>query len=213
MTMDLEQQMESIYREMPLDQIPWNIEDPPALLTDLVREETVLPCDAVDLGCGAGNYAVWLALQGFRVTGIDLSARAVELACKRARRLGADCTFRAADLRRGPGDLAGAFDFAYDWEVLHHVFPEDRAGYLRVVHQLLRPGGKYLSVCFSDTDPSFGGSGNYRTTPLGTVLYFTAEHEARSLFEKQFRIIDLRTAETEGKRGSHQSIAALVERE
>jgi SAM-dependent methyltransferase len=211
--MDLEQQMESIYREMPLNEIPWNIEDPPALLVDLVREKTVLPCDAVDLGCGVGNYTTWLALQGFRVTGIDLSARAVELAGERARRLGADCTFRAADLRQGPGGLAGAFDFAFDWEVLHHVFPEDRAAYMWSVQRMLRPGGKYLSVCFSEQDPAFGGSAKYRTTPLGTVLYFTSESEARALLLKWFRIIELGTVETEGKSGVHRSIAALVERQ
>lgn len=211
--MDLEQQMESIYRETPLDQIPWNIEDPPALLANLVHEKTILPCSAVDLGCGAGNYATWLALQGFRVTGIDLSARAVDLAAERARRLGADCTFRAADLRQGPGDLAGAFDFAFDWEVLHHVFPEDRPAYLRSVQRMLRPGGKYLSVCFSEKDPAFDSTAKYRTTPLGTVLYFTSESEARALFLKWFRIIELGTVETEGKYGVHRSIAALLERE
>lgn len=62
--MTLREQMDTIYRELTLDEIPWNVEDPPDTLTELVKSGWVLPCDAVDLGCGAGNYAVWLASKG-----------------------------------------------------------------------------------------------------------------------------------------------------
>ncbi|MHC4177147.1 MAG: class I SAM-dependent methyltransferase, partial [Planctomycetota bacterium] len=68
--------MESIYGDLALDEIPWNLEAPPDVLVELVESRRVLPCSAVDLGCGAGNYAVWLATKGFHVTGVDLSPRA-----------------------------------------------------------------------------------------------------------------------------------------
>jgi len=68
---------ERIYPELPPGEIPWNLEAPPRLLVDLVEFGRVAPCDAIDFGCGAGNYAVWLAGQGFRVTGIDVSTAAV----------------------------------------------------------------------------------------------------------------------------------------
>ncbi len=50
------------------------------------------------------------------------------------------------------GKLEEAFDFAYDWDVLHHIFPEDRVGYVDTVRRVLRPEGTYLSVCFSEDD-------------------------------------------------------------
>ena len=79
-----------------------------------------------------------------------------------------------ADLLDGLDQIERAFDFAYDWELLHHVFPEQRAGYLETVHGLLRPGARYLSVSFSDQDPWLEG-GKYRKTPLGTLLYFSGQ--------------------------------------
>ena len=82
--MNLRDQMDAIYRDTPLAGIPWNLPDPPELLVQLVESGQVSPCEAVDLGCGAGNYAVWLASKGFDVTGVDVSPRAVELAGKLA---------------------------------------------------------------------------------------------------------------------------------
>jgi len=97
----------------------------------------------------------------------------------------------------------GTFNFAYDWSLLHHVFPEDRKQYVENVHRLLVPSGKYLSVCFSEKDSGFGGTGEFRTTSIGTVLYFSSEDELRDLFEPYFEITTLKTIQVEGKREPH----------
>jgi hypothetical protein len=44
-----------------------------------------------------------------------------------------------------------------------------RKKYIENVYRIINPGGKYLSVCFSEKDLQFGGSGKYRETPLGTI--------------------------------------------
>lgn len=204
--------MDAIYGELPLEQIPWNVEDPPALLVDLVASGALAPCDVVDLGCGAGNHAVWLASRGFRVTGVDISPKAIELAEALARRRGVECRFVAADLLGDVTPFHGSFDFAYDWEVLHHIFPEDRETFVRNVRRLLRPGGGYLSVCFSEADAAFGGAEKIRRTSIGTTLYFSSEDELCRLFEPQFHVQDLRTLEIQGKRGPHLAIAARMSR-
>jgi 2-polyprenyl-3-methyl-5-hydroxy-6-metoxy-1,4-benzoquinol methylase len=204
--------MEKVYREFPTEEIPWNLEDPPAALADLVESGRIQPCDAVDLGCGAGNYAVWLASKGFRVTGIDLSPAAIALAADLAGRKGVDCRYLARDLTEDVDDLAESFDLAYDWEVLHHVFPEDREAYVRNVHRILRPGGTYLSACFSEEDTDFEGTGKYRKTRIGTTLYFSSEEELRELFEKYFVIRELYTSEIAGKYRTHMAVIAVLER-
>ncbi len=53
---------------------------------------------ALDLGCGQGRNALWLAEQGFTVTGLDLSPVAIEQARSRAAELGLDVTFESVDL-------------------------------------------------------------------------------------------------------------------
>jgi len=50
-------EMDSIYKSIPLEEIPWNIETPPDALVELVDSGKVTPCKTIDLGCGAGNYA------------------------------------------------------------------------------------------------------------------------------------------------------------
>lgn len=211
--LDARRLMDAIYRELPLDQIPWNIEDPPAVLVDLVTSGALAPCDLVDLGCGAGNYAVWLASKGFRVTGVDISPAAIELAEALARRKGVECRFRAADLLGDVSSLHASFDFACDWEVLHHIFPADRQAFVRNVHRLLRPGGGYLSVCFSEEDEAFGGGQQkIRRTSIGTTLYFSSEDELRRLFEPLFRVQDLRTLKIAGRRGRHLAVVARMSR-
>ncbi|PWB71595.1 class I SAM-dependent methyltransferase [candidate division GN15 bacterium] len=202
--------MDHIYRDIPLPNIPWNVEQPPPLLVEAVESGKIKPCRAVDLGCGAGNYAVWLAGRGFDVTGIDISAKAIEHARKLATVKGVACRFVVLDLLGDLSNYRERFDFAYDWELLHHIFPEDRERYLRNVHRLLRPDGAYFSICFSETDPSFGGRNKYRKTNIGTTLYFSSEAELRELFEKCFTVSDLRTVEIPGKHGSHLVIAAWL---
>ena len=212
--MDITTQMDGIYGTMAPEVIPWNKMDPPALLVDLVDSGGVAPCEAVDLGCGAGNYAVWLASRGFRVTGIDVSANAVAMAARLAAARGAACRFLQANLAAGvPDDLAGAFDFAYDWEVLHHVFPGDRPRYAATVHRLLRPGARYFSVCFSEADaPAFGGEGKWCRTPIGTLLYLSSEQEIAALFDPLFHLDEIRTVEIAGRHGTHLAVKALMTR-
>jgi SAM-dependent methyltransferase len=208
--MDVRAQMERIYGELPLDEIPWNLEAPPRLLVDLVQSGRVPPCRAVDLGCGAGNYAVWLALQGFDVTGIDLSAAAIVRAQQLAWSKGAACRFIVSDLLEPTDAFDASFDFAFDWLALHHVFPDDRPRYVAHVLRMLRPGGPYLSVCFSEDDQTITGEGKYRQPQLGTLLYLSSEQEIRDLFEPWFAIEELTTVEIEGKRAPHRAVKALM---
>lgn len=209
---DLHNQMEAVYRDLPLASIPWNVETPPDMLVELVGEERVLPCRGIDLGCGAGNYAVWFAARGFEMTGFDLSAEAIGLANGRAREIGVDVRFVAADLTGDLGEVEQPFDFAYDWEVLHHVFPDSRKAYADNVGRLLRPGGRYVSVCFSEEDPDFGGTGKVRSTPLGTTLYFSSEDEIRGLLAPSFQIEKLSTSEVAGKYGPHKAVVVVAYR-
>ena len=205
-------EMEDIYQNIPPDRIPWNIEEPPDALVRLVESGKLLPCRTIDFGCGAGNYAVWLARQGFEVTGIDISPSAIDLARKNAARQGVGCTFIVADVLMDLREVDGLFDFGFDWELLHHIFPDDCPRYMATVARLIRPGGKYLSVCFHEDDPQFGGSGKYRTTPIGTVLYFSSEEELRDLYSPYFRILDLRAVTVSGKWGDHVANYGFMER-
>ena len=203
---------DDVYKNMPLEEIPWNMETPPELLVELVDSGKVQPCKAIDLGCGAGNYAIYLAGRGFEVAGVDCSPTAIRIAKENAERKGAKCSFFVADVVGELDEVNQTWDFVYDWSLLHHIFPEQRQKYVDNVSRILNPKGKYLSLCFSEKDAGFGGSGKYRKTPLGSILYFSCEDELTELFEAYFYVIDLRTVEISGKFESHIFNYVFMER-
>jgi len=204
--------MDEIYRNRALEEIPWIVETPPKVLVDLIESGMIRPCKVVDLGCGTGNYAIYLAGRGFQVTGIDISPMAIGIARENAKSKAAQCDFIVADVLGDLKEVEGTFDFAFDWELLHHIFPEQRKKYVENVSRLLNPKGCYLSVCFSEQNPQFGGSGKYRETPLGTVLYFSSEVELRDLFDPTFQINELKTIQISGKAAPHLAIFAFMEK-
>ena len=203
--------MDKIYGETPVDKIPWNYKTPPESLVELVKNKKIKPCDTIDLGCGTGAYALYLATNGFSVTGIDISPSAISIARRKASENGVECRFLVKDFVSDLGDFNENFDFAYDWELLHHIFPEKRQVYVNNVHKLLNSKAKYLSVSFSEKDPCFGGQGKYRETPLGTVLYFSSRKELKDLFKPFFQILELKTIETRGKPVPHIANYAFME--
>ena len=208
----IKDEMEKIYSSTPLDEIPWNVETPPDILKHLVETEKIKPCKVIELGCGAGNYVIYLSTKGFDSTGIDISPTAIDIAKKSATEKGVKCNFIAVDVLGDMTEINEQFDFAYDWHLLHHIYPEDREKYINNVYGLLKPGGQYLSVCFSEDSPEFGGKGKYRKTPIDTVLYFSSEDEIRALLKPFFEIEELKTVNLESKVGSHKAIYAFLKK-
>src|SRR5215472_1975374 len=77
-----------------------DLEAPPTPL--VVRIAKALPAgNALDLACGAGRNALWLAEHGWRVTAVDGSATAIDILRTRARERGLDVISRVADLETG----------------------------------------------------------------------------------------------------------------
>ena len=181
------------------------------VLVELVDSGKVKPCKTIDLGCGTGNYSIYLASLGFEVTGIDISTTAIEIAKKNAKKKGIKSNFLEANVIGNLNEVKDKFDFALDWEMLHHIFPEQRQRYVKNVYKILNPKGKFLSVSFSEKDPQFGGTGKYRKTWLGTILYFSSEDELRELFKPYFKIKELKTIEIRGKPSFHLANYVFME--
>ncbi|MGC3002282.1 class I SAM-dependent methyltransferase [Streptomyces sp. G35A] len=110
------------------------------------------PGDALDLGCGDGGDALWLARLGWHVTAVDISAVAVErlAAVARSHGLGDRVTSVRADLRASfPPD---GFDLVCA-HYLHTPFDLDRGAVLRSAAHALRPGGRLLVVDHGSVAP------------------------------------------------------------
>jgi 2-polyprenyl-3-methyl-5-hydroxy-6-metoxy-1,4-benzoquinol methylase len=103
--------------------------------------DQAIPGDAVvlELGCGTGQFSIFLASADRNVIGADLSRPSLELARDAAARYGVrSVEFVETDLR-APGLRRGAFDVVICSGVLHHT-PDPRASFAAVA-RLARPGG------------------------------------------------------------------------
>ncbi|MEO3804618.1 class I SAM-dependent methyltransferase [Nonomuraea sp. B1E8] len=110
------------------------------------------PGAALDLGCGAGGDAIWLARQGWHVTAVDISATAVERVRERARDLGVADRVVTEQHDLGRSFPAGAFDLV-SAQYFHTPFPLQRSQVLRTAAGALGPGGLLLVVDHGSTAP------------------------------------------------------------
>ena len=108
--------------------------------------------DVLDVGCGYGDNAVYLAKNGHAVTGLDISPTALSTAEQRARDAGVDVKFAVADSTRLDG-FTDAFDTVIDSGMFHGLDDDGRRSYAAAVHRAARPGATLLLSCFSEDNP------------------------------------------------------------
>jgi len=111
------------------------------------------PGRALDVACGRGRNALFLAEQGFSVTAIDLAQEALVLLDLEAARRGLAIATRQVDLEMEPLLPAGPFDLVIDFFYLHRPL-------LPLLGELLRPGGLMVLRTFSCAGPFPGGPDN-----------------------------------------------------
>ncbi|MFJ8014319.1 class I SAM-dependent methyltransferase [Streptomyces sp. NPDC096339] len=158
--------------------VPFFVAKPDESLVSYLDHGLVSPGRALDLGCGPGRNALYLASRGFEVDAVDLSPTAVAWAEERAREAGADVRFHCGDafaLTRA--ELSGPYDLIHDSGCFHHLPPHRRVGYLAMLERALAPGGHLALTCFAA-----GGMGSelpdaefYRTSGLQGGLAYTPE--------------------------------------
>ncbi|MCL4237722.1 MAG: class I SAM-dependent methyltransferase [Anaerolineae bacterium] len=106
---------------------------------------------ALDLGCGTGTTALYLAERGWEVVGVDFAPNAIWRARRKAQRAGLveRAAFFSADVSRPDflGD-AGPFDLLIDVGCMHGLVPEQRPQYAANLIRLARPGAAYLLYAF-----------------------------------------------------------------
>jgi SAM-dependent methyltransferase len=108
--------------------------------------------DVLDIGCGLGDNAIYLAKNGLTVTGLDISPTALKTAEQRAKDAGVDVKFDVADSTKLDG-YTDAFDTVIDSGLFHSLDDDGRRSYTAAVHRATRPGATLLLSCFSDANP------------------------------------------------------------
>jgi SAM-dependent methyltransferase len=154
---------------------PFFVDWPDENLVGWLGDGTLIAGRVLELGCGHGRNAVYLASRGCQVDAVDFSAQAIDWARERAQSAGATVAFQHCSIFDATVP-AGGYDLVYDAGCFHHLPPHGRQDYVALVSRALRPGGSYGLVCFRPE----GGSGYtdqqvYERASLGGGLGYSAD--------------------------------------
>jgi SAM-dependent methyltransferase len=140
----------------------------------LVAEvEGLQPGRALDLACGEGQNAIWLAGLGWEVVGVDYSEVAIAKARARAARDGVDVQFVAADLLEYEAEPAA---YALVLVLYLHLPAEERRRVLAQASQALAPGGTLVLVGHDLVNVTEGVGG-----PSDTSILYTPDEIVKEL--------------------------------
>lgn len=127
---------------------PWE-GGPRRELVQLVSSGTLRPCAAIDLGCGSGANAIFLAQHGFDVVGVDFSSVAIAKARRNTPADAGAVRYVLADLTGDSlGEAEGTYDLLVDYGTLDDLTGKARLAMARTIHRVSRPGARFLLWCF-----------------------------------------------------------------
>lgn len=136
-------------------------EQPTILLVETAAN--LVPGTAIDLACGAGRNALYLAEKGWKVTAVDGSTTAIEIVRQRAAERGLALQTEVADLTGPSFNLP---QDAFDLIVIAYYLQRDLLARVKTV---VRPGGVVLAIAHT---PEAGESWNYKRAAPGELRGF-----------------------------------------
>jgi SAM-dependent methyltransferase len=172
---------EEAYHRSP----PWDIGRPQREFVQL-EESGKITGDVLDAGCGTGENALFLASRGHVVWGVDSAPTAVDIARKKATDRGLAVTFLVGDALN-LDRIGRTFDTIIDSGLFHALSDLERPCFVRNLSGVLKPGGTYFMLAFSDLEP--GGYGPRRIT----------KEEIRKTFADGWKISEIRAAVFENR--------------
>lgn len=157
---------------------PWDIGRPQPEIVALAGEGEIVG-DVLDVGCGTGENALYLASLGHRVIGVDAAPTAIARAREKAAQRGLPAAFLVADAL-DLGKLRRRVETVVDCGLFHTLEPEQRRPYAHALCEVLSSGGTLQLLCFSDAEPA--GPGPRRI----------AEHDIGDAFRSLFVVTRIR---------------------
>jgi SAM-dependent methyltransferase len=158
---------------------PWDTGVSPPELVEVVEGPSALaPGRALDLGCGTGTNAVYLARHGWQATGVDFVPSAIARARQRAHANGLDARFVAGDVTRLDDlGVVGPFDLVLDIGCFHGIPQGLRSAYGAQVARATAPGATLLMFAFGRPARRWSPVGFLGATEVDLVTHLGSAFE------------------------------------
>jgi methyl halide transferase len=141
--MSVKKRFEEMYEK---GELPWDTGRPDFNLINIVTQMPILKCKALDIGCGTGSNAIWLAQKGFEAVGCDLVEIPIKRALKKASYLNLNIPFYVIDFLKDE-ILEAPFDFLFDRGCFHSFeSDDDRKKFAEKAAFNLKNEGLWLSM-------------------------------------------------------------------
>jgi len=167
-------------------QAPWDIDGPQPEIVRLAEAGAIAGA-VLDVGCGTGENALYLAGRGLDVWGIDFIPRAIERAREKALQRGLGVHFQVGDALKLEV-LGRMFDTVIDSGLFHTFSDEERWVFVRGLARIVRPGGVGYILCFSEQEPPGQGPRRVSREEIGSA--FREWWDVDSIQETRFRALD-----------------------
>ncbi|SDX38511.1 Methyltransferase domain-containing protein [Marininema mesophilum] len=139
----MQEQFEAMYTSGEFRE-KWDYVHPSAELISFIATAKIPEgAQVLDVGCGAGREAVFLASQNYKAIGVDFSKEALKIAETRAREAEVTVDWRQGDVLDLPVET-GSIDFVNDRGCFHVISEDQRGQYASELSRVLRPGGRIL---------------------------------------------------------------------
>jgi SAM-dependent methyltransferase len=163
------------------EDLPWHESKPPELLVKAL-DQRGLPCRALDIGCGAGTYSIYMAERGCEVTSIDFMPQAIDML--KAQLQGSELPITPVQADIGQWTTDQPFDVVLDIGCLHTPDTISLADYKRQLLNWLASGGDFILL-------HFGSRGWWDWWPIGPNR--TPAEELKALFAPEFSLVEDRS--------------------
>lgn len=173
------------FEQMYAGEAPWDIGQPQPAVVHLETSGQIRG-SVLDVGCGTGDNALYLASRGHETWGLDYVAVAIERAKAKAAQRGAHIHFQvgnALELEK----LGRRFDTLLDCGLFHTFSDEERPTFIRGLAAVLQPHGLLHILCFSDQEPA--GEGPRRVTRAEIQAAFAAGWQVRAVVPTRFAVV------------------------
>ncbi|MFW9799812.1 MAG: class I SAM-dependent methyltransferase [Candidatus Thorarchaeota archaeon] len=167
---------------------PWDVGHPQKAFVELVNRGELRSSRVLDIGSGPGENTIFLAKNGFSAVGIDFTPEAVRIARNRAIERNVEVEFVLGDvLNLQRYFMEDDFDHIIDSGLFHSIHPQSLNRFVRQIKRVLKPGGVYYMLCFSDKEPPGRGPRRVSREEIMEILQpaFTVDYIRETVFESR----------------------------